>query len=132
MMGVPRPTRLFGVPVIYRAVVLGAALLSSAACNLLSHTEPAAPTPSDLRWSLSGRIIHVGNGPIAGATLTVLDGSDKGTRSVSDAAGQYAFPSLATGRFHMAIEASGFDSVTPVVDLIRDINVDFALKRSGQ
>jgi hypothetical protein len=115
----------------YRAILLGVALCISAACNLLKHTEPAAPAPSGLRWSLSGNIIHAGNGPIAGAKLTVLDGANQGSQTVSDSAGRYAFPSLSSGRFHMVIEATGFDSVTPVVDLIRDINVDFALFKTG-
>ena len=117
--------------VSYRSILLGVALLSAAGCNLLSHSEPAAPVPTGVRWQLSGKIIHVGEGPIAGARLTVLDGSDQGTQSASDSAGQYAFPSLASGRFHMAIEAPGFDSVFPVVDLSRDTDVDFALFRTG-
>ena len=126
----PHAPGWFGVPVIYRVLVFGIALFSSAACNLLKHTEPAAPMPSGARWSLSGKIIHVGSGPIAGARLTVVEGSDQGARATTDAAGHYAFPSLATGRFHMVIEATGFDSVTPVVDLERDVSVDFALKKS--
>jgi hypothetical protein len=117
--------------VLYRSILLGVALLSTAACSMFSHTEPAAPTPTGLRWSLSGRIINPASGPIAGAKLTVLDGEDEGAQAGTDAGGQYSFSSLATGRFHLAIEAAGFETVFPVVDLTRDINVDFALQRAG-
>lgn len=112
-----------------RAMLLGVALSSTAACTAFQHSEPAAPVPSGLRHQLSGNIVSVGGGPIASAKLTVLDGSDAGVRVTTNARGNYAFSSLSTGRFNMVIEAPGYESAWPLVDLSRDLSVDFALRR---
>jgi hypothetical protein len=115
----------------YRVFLLGAALLASTACDLLKHSEPAAPVPSGVRYQMSGTILALPSTPLAGVTLTVMDGSDEGAHVSTDGAGHYAFASLSSGRFHMVISAPGYDSAFPVVDLIRDISVDFALHRTG-
>jgi hypothetical protein len=67
------------------------------------------------------------SGPIAGAHLTVIDGANANVSVTSDAAGRYRFDRLESGRFNIVIEAPGFVSASPVVDLYRDIEVDFAL-----
>ena len=115
----------------YRGFLLGAALLAGSACHLMTHSEPAAPVPSGLRHSLTGNIIALPSTPISGAKLTVLNGSDKGLQVATDGAGHYGFGSLSGGRFDMVIEAPGYDSAWPVVDLSRDITVDFALHKIG-
>jgi hypothetical protein len=112
-------------------VMLGIAL-AGAACTVLQHSEPAAPVPTGLRHQLTGSILAVGGGPIASASLTVINGSDTGLRVGSDADGRYAFSSLSSGRFTMAVEAPGYETANPIVDLTRDLSVDFALRRAGQ
>ncbi|MCC7416061.1 MAG: carboxypeptidase regulatory-like domain-containing protein [Acidobacteria bacterium] len=112
------------------AMLLGVALCATAACQLLEHSEPAAPAPTGLRHNLSGTIFNLAEGPIAAATLTVVSGSDAGTRAASDAAGRYAFTGLSSGRFTVTIEAPGYERATPIVDLTRDLSVDFALRRA--
>ena len=42
--------------VAFRIFLVGLALCAVSACNLLSHSEPAAPRPTGLRWRLSGKI----------------------------------------------------------------------------
>jgi hypothetical protein len=64
---------------------------------------------------------------IAGAELTVVSGVNANARVISDGSGRYDFSALDSGRFTMAISAPGYVSATPVVDLYRDIEVNFAL-----
>jgi hypothetical protein len=101
-----------------------AAMFTIAGCMSLS--SPARP--SDGVWRLSGTIGSITGGPIAGARLTVQDGANKDAQVTSDASGRYVFASLESGRFTMVIDASGFVSVSPVVDLYHDLEVNFALR----
>jgi len=71
-------------------------------------------------------------GRIPGARLTVQDGTNKGAQVTSDSSGRYVFTDLEGGRFTMLIEASGFVSVAPEVALSQDIEVDFALRKTGE
>lgn len=115
-----------------RAMLLVIALTATAACT--GNSSPLTPTSGS--WRLSGTISTVSGGliagPIAGPELTVQDGANKGARVTSDSSGRYAFASLEGGRFTMIIEASGFVSVAPVVDLARDLDVNFALRKAGE
>jgi hypothetical protein len=110
-----------------RLVFLAACVLPAAAC-----TSAAAPlAPSDGRWHFTGSIRTLGGDPIAGAQLAVQDGANKGVLTMSDTGGHYAFDPLESGRFTMTIAAPGFVSITPIVDLYGDLDVNFAL-RSAQ
>jgi hypothetical protein len=110
-----------------RLLVLLIALLTTTAC-----TAPAPLAPSPGPWQFSGTVSALNGaetgGPIAGAELTVIDGINLNARVTSDAAGRYVFTGLESGRFTVSIAASGFVGVVPVVDLYRDIEVNFALK----
>jgi hypothetical protein len=103
------------------------ALLTTTAC-----TTPAPLAPSQGPWQFSGTVSALDGArtgaPIPGAELTVVDGINLHARVTSDAAGRYAFTGLESGRFAVSIAAPGFVGVVPVVDLYRDIEVNFALK----
>lgn len=101
--------------VIRRALVLAVAICATGACASF-NSSPV--TPSGGTWRLFGTINIVSGGQIIG--------------QIPGASDRYAFTSLESGRFSMVIEASGFVSVSPVVALSRDIEVDFALRKIGE
>jgi hypothetical protein len=105
------------------AVLVLAGLLAAGACtgNLVR--------PSNGAWRLSGTIDSTAAIPIAGARLTVQEGANRDAQATSDASGRYSFARLESGRFTIVIDAPGFVSVTPVVDLYEDLEVNFALRR---
>jgi hypothetical protein len=107
-----------------RAAVLVALTLTAAAC---AKSLPLAPTGTG-PWRFSGTVATFAGAPIAGAQLTVVDGVNLGEQIRTDAAGRFAFASLEGGRFTMTIAAPGFVSVTPLVDLAADLEVNFALR----
>ena len=115
-----------------RRVLLLVIAVCATACSL--NSSPV--TPAGTTWRLSGTINIVSGeqlaGPIPGARLTVQDGTNKGAQVTSDSSGRYAFNNLEQGRFTMLIEASGFVSVAPVVELSSNIEVDFALRKTGE
>lgn len=115
-----------------RVRLLVMAICATAACSFTSSPV----TPAGSTWRLSGTINIVSGaqlaGPIPGARLTVQDGTNKGAQVTSDSSGRYIFTDLEGGRFTMVIEATGFVSVAPVVALSRDIEVDFALRKTGE
>jgi hypothetical protein len=103
------------------------ALLLTAAC-----AAPTPVTPSPGPWRFSGTVsasdgTHVGD-PIAGAALTIVDGVNTSAAVTTDSSGHFAFTDLEPGRFTVAIAADGFASATPVVELHRDTEANFALK----
>ena len=111
-------------------------LLVMAVCATACTFNPSPVTPAGTTWRLWGTIkIFSGGqlgGPIPGARFTVQDGTNKGAQVTSDSSGRYSFSRLERGRFTMTVEASGFVSVAPLVALSSDIEVNFALRRTGE
>ena len=61
--------------------------------------------------------------------MTMNSGDEVRARTTTDDSGHYAFNGLETGRFNMTISAPGFVSLTPKVNLDRDMRADFAIQR---
>lgn len=66
--------------------------------------------------------------PIAGAELAIVDGINVNTRVRSDAGGHFVFDALTADKFTVNVSAPGYVSVTPVINLARDTDANFALK----
>ena len=67
--------------------------------------------------------------PIVGAQLTLTSNDKVRARTTSDTSGRYVFSELETGGFRVTISAPGFATLTPSVNLDRDLQADFAMKR---
>ena len=109
-------------------VVVIAVLVVVPACSV-----PTNVTPSTGPWHFSGTVfarddVKVG-APIAGAQLTLTRDDEVRARATSDTSGRYVFNELETGRFRLTISAPGFATLSPNVDLDRDMQADFAMKR---
>jgi Carboxypeptidase regulatory-like domain len=109
-------------------LLLLAGVLATAACVAPSSDE----RPANGSWRLSGKVSSTAGAPIAGARLTVQDGANRDARVSSDPSGSFEFAKLESGRFKVIIEAPGFESVTPVVELYWDVDVAFALRRPDE
>lgn len=108
-------------------------LLVASMAVLAGCTIPETPVePSNGAWRLSGSVSSTAGSPIAGARLTVQEGANKDARVSSDGSGHFLFDRLESGKFKVIIEAPGFVSVTPVVELYWDIDVNFALRRPDE
>jgi hypothetical protein len=123
---------MLGSLCVTRCVLLLVVAVCATACS--SNSSPVMPAGTT--WRLRGTIHIVSRGqlggPIPGARLIVQDGTNKGAQATSDSSGRYTFTNLEEGRFTMLIEARGFVSVAPLVELSSDIEVDFALRRTGE
>jgi hypothetical protein len=60
--------------------------------------------------------------------LTVLSGVNINAKVTTDISGRYVFTALDSGRFTVTVAAPGYLSAAPVVDLYRDVDVNFALR----
>jgi hypothetical protein len=109
-----------------RVWVLVCSLIATGGCATQSSVAP-----SDGPWRFSGTISAMDgrqvSGPIVGAHLTVTSGANAATAATSDGSGHYLFEQLDSGRFTVTIDAPGYVTATPVIDLYRDMEVDFAL-----
>ena len=108
-------------------LVLAASAMAAAGCTI-----PPPVAPSNGEWRLSGTVTSTAGAPIAGARLTVQEGANRDARVSADRSGRFVFERLESGKFKVIIEAPGFVSVTPVVELFWDIDVDFALRRPDE
>jgi len=59
----------------------------------------------------------------------MTSGDEVRAKTTTDTSGHYAFNGLETGRFTLTISAAGFVSLTPTVNLDRDLRADFAIMR---
>jgi Carboxypeptidase regulatory-like domain len=103
-----------------RAGLAAAAILTAASCKGPLSVNNGA-------WRFDGSVRSIVGGPVIGARLVVLDGPNQGQQVTTDASGHYDFPKLESGRFVMTIDAPGFVSVNPIVDLYTNLEVNFAL-----
>lgn len=109
-----------------RLGILLVALLVAPAC-----AAPSPLTPTAGRWQFSGTVSRTERGqvgsPIAGAELSVVSGVNINAKVTTDASGRYLFTGLESGRFTVAVAARGYLRATPIVDLYRDTEANFAL-----
>jgi len=122
------PASLSAVMPLYGSVRFVAALLIA---GLLAASGCVAPssalTPSTGPWQLSGTISTITGRRIAGARLVVLNGPNRDAQVTTDAEGRFVFANLEHAAFDVLIEATGFTSIRPRVNLYRDIVADFGL-----
>jgi hypothetical protein len=111
-----------------RVVALVCAVLAASGC-----VQPVPGSPSAGPWRFAGSVWALEGaasaGPVTGAELTVIHGVNKDATVRTDEAGHYEFLALESGRFTLAIAARGYVTVTPVVELYRDTEANFALSR---
>ena len=117
---------MFRPTTIVARLLLAMAMAASAACSLPS-LAPLAPSSADGTVRFTGSIISLPSTKIAGAQLTVLNGVNKNAHVTTDANGLYAFAGLQPDSFDVLIEAAGFKSITPKVNLFNDVDATFAL-----
>ena len=76
---------------------------------------------------ITGTIKDQSGGVVAGATVTLTNSAQNTqTKSVTDAQGIYAFPSVPVGRYNLKIEAGGFKPESRA-NLVIDINTALLL-----
>jgi hypothetical protein len=103
-------------------------LLAAGACT----SRAVAPSPGP--WQFSGTLLALDGqvvGPgVAGAQMTLTAGDVVKANTTSDPSGHYVFSDVETGRFTLTISAPGFVTLTPAVNLDRNMAADFGLKRT--
>ena len=85
-------------------------------------------------FSISGVVNDGTTGPsgrIAGATVSVTDGANKGKSATTDANGQYVMTGLAAGTMTITASAADYSSVDKSVTLSCNLALDFSLTRNG-
>ncbi len=108
------------------ALLLALAVTGGAACAIVPAT-PLAPSSADGTVRFTGNVISLSTGAIPGATLTIESGVNKNAQVTTGADGHYVFAGLQPDDFSVLIEAAGFTSITPRVNLFSDVDATFAL-----
>src|ERR1043166_657510 len=74
--------------------------------------------------SIQGNIEDPSNAAVSGATITLVNPATVvTTTTVSDAAGNYRFVSLAPGAYRITVEASGFKKSQQDINLLTEQNL---------
>jgi hypothetical protein len=118
---------VFAMTPLYRSARVAAVLLVVALAASACVAPSSALTPSSGPWQLSGTVSNLTGRRIAGARVVVMDGPNKDVQVTTDAEGRFFFANLENGAFDLLIEALGFTSIRPRVNLFRDIEANFGL-----
>jgi len=97
-----------------------------------NNSTPTSPTPSPAAatLTLSGQIIDDANQLVAGATVTVLDGTNANRTATTDASGRYTLTGLSAGGFTIRVSRTGYDDATRGINLTVTTTSDFVLVRA--
>lgn len=107
-------------------------LLAGALAGSACETMKAPVAPSKGPWRFTGMVLAMNgskvSGPISSAELTVVSGVNSNVKVRSDSSGHFAFTALESDIFTVTIDAPGYVSAKPVVNLYDHIDANFALK----
>ena len=139
---------LFSIMGFGRAVLV-ALCVSLAACGSDAPTAPTpspAPAPSPVPapsptpppaaappFTLSGRVTDLNTGaPLAVTSVTIIDGTDTGRTTTTDAAGAFQLADLGLGGRTVRFRHEGYDSVFRGVTLVSDTSVSIGMRPAMQ
>jgi len=116
-----------------RVALLIALCVSLSACGEdatpISPTT-ISPTPSPTAFTLIGTVIGY-DGPVVGASVTIMDGIHAGQTRTTNAAGNFGFTDLTPSAFTLqaaAIPAEGYLPQNQAVNLTANQSVSFHLQ----
>lgn len=73
--------------------------------------EPSPTTPPPTLVGLTGTVAATTAGPVASATVKILDGANAGTTTTTNSTGQYTFTNLIRGNANLSATATIYDEV---------------------
>lgn len=112
--------------------VVVALCLAAFACGGSDTVSPMPPSQSGT-FTLSGRVADADTGaPLAGASVTILDGKDAAKSAVTDASGSFRLSGLTPGGFTVRVRDNGYDSAFQGVTFVADMAIDVRMKAAQQ
>jgi hypothetical protein len=128
------------VETIAKGVAASTAAVAAGTCGGGSGTGPSNSTSSrtsstttttttaPTAWTLHGYVIDDSNGrPVAGATVTIMDGPNRNRSTVTDSNGYYSLANLTQSGFTIQICAPEYDCYSRGVTLTSTLQVDIRL-----
>ena len=89
---------------------------------------PTAATPAVPTFQITGTIRDgSASTPIAGATLSVMDGPNVGKSATTAADGRYALASLVAGSFTLRVQRDGYDDYNQQMSVTSNTNFDLRM-----
>lgn len=104
--------------------------LTASACGGSASTPPSpVPVPQPGTLALSGRVTDGDtHAAVIGASVTILDGKDANTSTVTDNGGSFRFDGLSIGGFTVRVREQGYDSAFQSVTLVADTSIAMSMK----
>jgi hypothetical protein len=107
-----------------------AVVVSACGGSASSSSAPVPPTPTAVTFSLNGQITDGATAvAIAGATVSVADGSNAGKSATTDASGNYSLSGLQSSGFTVIVSASGYQTFSKGTTLTASQTLSFQLAR---
>ncbi len=94
--------------------------------------QQPAPPPAQSTFTIAGVVSEDSDGdPVAGATVTILDGVNAGRASPTDGNGYYSIPALRSGSFTLRATKTGYEAADRGLTLNADTRIDLRLRGTG-
>jgi carboxypeptidase family protein/uncharacterized protein DUF3761 len=105
--------------------------ISSATTATANIAQPPAPPPQSA-FTIAGVVSDDDEEtPIAGATVTVVDGANAGRSSTTDGNGYYSIPALRTGSFTIRATKGGYNAADRGLTLSADTRLDLRMRSTA-
>src|SRR6266851_2932621 len=115
-----------------RALAIAFCILTLA-CGATAPAPTPSPTPAppppSRTFTLSGHVSDVNTGgPLAGATITILDGDNASRFTTSDAIGAFHLTDVIFGGFTVRVRHDAYDSVFRGITFVQDTSIDVQMR----
>ncbi|MCM2258293.1 MAG: carboxypeptidase-like regulatory domain-containing protein [Vicinamibacteria bacterium] len=121
------------VETLAKGAAAGTATIAAGSCGGggSSGTAPspvATTTTAQQTWTLQGYVTDSSTGrPVAGATVTILDGPNSGRSTTTDGNGYFVLPNLTQSGFTIRVCAPTHDCANRAVTLTSSLQIDVRL-----
>ena len=116
-----------------RGAFIALCVLTLACHDASAPNAPPSGSVPPSTFALTGQVSDLNTGsPLAGATITILDGRNASRTTTSDGRGAFRLADLMVGGFTVRVRYGGYDSVFRGITFVADTSIEVQMRPAMQ